>query len=185
MGFTPVSDGWQGLRGIHPLAPRAPITAGDAGSGNDYSLHGQILDQRSVRCFRQPAVHMLSADDGFEDTTGPGGGTGDWLKVVRDLRFTTEEAFTGTLNVAVWCEDCESSGGVYVAVLDSTATTVQDSSTLTNTTSSTVEELTDTLTGLSASTTYTLRVRFAATDGTTTGKLYLVDVRPADLSTSA
>lgn len=75
----------------------------------------------------------------------------------------------------VWCQDARLTGGVYIAVVD-TSGVVIDSAILKNSIGSTVEALTtSTLGGLSAGTEYALRVR-ASGDGTNPAVVYGVRV---------
>lgn len=179
MAFT-VPSSWLFLDGTHNVAPRAPIVGGKTGS---YAFDALIGNHHRVRATRMACSLSMGNADAWTNTAGPGGGVADWASFGK-TKIETQDGFDGRLNVTVWCEDCESAGGVYVAVFN-TSSVLQASVTLTNTTSGTKQERTGSITGLSASTEYLIEVRFAANAATTpAAKLYGVLVEPRELTAS-
>jgi len=179
MAFTVPSE-WQYLDGTHHVAPRAPIVGGKTG---DYAFEALIADHHLVRANRMSCTLSMGNTDAWTNTAGPGGGVADWASFGK-TKIETQDGFDGRLNVTVWCEDCESAGGVYVAVFN-TSSVLQGSVTLTNTTGGTKQERTGSITGLSANTQYLIEVRFAAdTVSSPTAKLYGVLVEPRELTSS-
>ena len=179
MTFAVEAD-WQTLnKDAYAVSLRMPIISGDPGSGDDYGPRALIENERRVRATRFPTTFATYTEGGLESQAGPGGGTSDWAAVAEYGGLTTQDGFTGTLDVTAWIEDCEASGGLYVAILN-TSKVVQASATLVNTATGTAEEITGTITGLSASTDYLIEVRFSSTVAATTGYLYGVLVEPED-----
>ena len=177
MAYT-IPSSWQNIDGTHHVAPRAPIVGGDTG---DYAFDGLIQDHHLVRADRMTCALSMGNADGWTNTNGPGAGVADWPTFGKS-KFETQDGFDGQLDVIVWAKDCEAGGGVYVAVFN-TSGTLQTSLTLTNTATATKEELTGSLTGLSASTEYQLEVRFAASASSTpVATLYGVVVTPRALT---
>jgi len=180
MAFTVPAE-WQYIDGTHQVAPRAPIVGGKTGS---YAFDALIADHHLVRASRMPAVLAMANTDAWTTTAGPGSGVGSWASFGK-VKFETQAGFDGRLNVTAWAQDCQGgAGGVYVAVFN-TSSVLQASATLTNTSSGTKQELTGSITGLSASTEYLIEVRFAArTAGSPTAMLYGVLVEPRALTSS-
>jgi len=180
MAFT-VPTSWQYIDGTHQVAPRAPIVGGKTGS---YAFDALIADHHLVRASRMPAVLAMAKTDAWTTTAGPGSGVGSWASFGK-VKFETQAGFDGRLNVTAWAKDCQGgAGGVYVAVFN-TSSVLQASATLTNTSSGTKQQLTGSITGLSASTEYLIEVRFAArTAGSPTAMLYGVLVEPRALTSS-
>ena len=177
MAYT-IPSSWQNIDGTHHVAPRAPIVGGDTG---DYAFDGLIQDHHLVRADRMTCALSMGNADGWTNTNGPGAGVADWPTFGKS-KFETQDGFDGQLDVIVWAKDCEAGGGVYVAVFN-TSGTLQTSLTLTNTATATKEELTGSLTGLSASTEYQIEVRFAASASSTpVATLYGVVVTPRALT---
>lgn len=179
MAFTVPSE-WESIDGTHNVAPRAPIVSGKTGS---YAFDALIANHHLVRATRMSCALSMANADAWTNTAGPSGGVANWASFGK-TKIETQDGFDGRLEVTVWAEDCEASGGVYVAVFN-TSDVLQTSVTLTNTTGGTKQELTGNLNGLSANTEYMIEVRFAArTSSSPVAKLYGVLVEPRELTAS-
>lgn len=180
MAFT-VPSAWEDIDGTHLVAPRAPIVSGKTGS---YAFDALIANHHLVRATRMTAVLAMANADAWETTAGPGSGVGSWASFGK-VKFETQDGFDGRLNVTAWAMNCQGgAGGVYVAVFN-VSSVLQASATLTNSSPGSKQELTGSITGLSASTQYLIEVRFAArTASSPTAKLYGVLVEPRALTAS-
>lgn len=166
MGFT-VSSAWSPISTPHPVHVGEHIRSGD-GTSDDYQVRGVLLNDRLTRATAMPCMWSFDDENGVTLSPSTPLAVAEWA-VIR-----TPIASTGDLDVEVWCKDARVTGGAYVAVIDSSGTIV-DASIMQNTTGSTVEALTDTLTGLSPDTAYALRV-LATGDGTNPAVVYGVRV---------
>ena len=180
MAFT-VPSAWEDIDGTHLVAPRAPIVSGKTGS---YAFDALIANHHLVRATRMSAVLAMANADAWQTTAGPGSGVGSWASFGK-VKFETQDGFDGRLNVTAWAMNCQgAAGGVYVAVFN-VSSVLQASATLTNSSPGSKQELTGSITGLSASTQHLIEVRFAAkTASSPTAKLYGVLVEPRALTAS-
>lgn len=158
------------------------IARAGSDTSDDESATAANLADRIGRARRLPLLAEAYWDDELEDSGGPGAGVSDWGLAVDFAAFSVPSRSTGTLDVIAWCKDCESTGGVYVAVYADDLTTLIDDVTLTNTTSATTQERTGQLTGLTPDDIVYLVVRFASTAAPTTARLFGVIVADTDLT---
>lgn len=179
MAYTVPSE-WKEIDGVHTVAPRSPIVGGDS---DNSAFDALIQDHHLVRATRMSCALSMANTDAWTNTSGPGAGVSAWASFGK-TKIETQAGFDGTLRVTVWAKDCQSPGGVYIAVFN-TGGALQTSLTLTNSAPSVKQVLTGNLSGLSASTQYQIEVRFAAkTSSSPTAELYGVLVEPRALTAS-
>lgn len=157
-----------------------------ARAGSDTSATESVkavgLADRITRARRLPVLLEAHWDTPMEYLGGPGAGVANWATVVDFAPFSVPARSTGTLDVVAWCKDCESSGGVYVAVYADDLSTLVDDLTLTNTTSGTIESRTGQLTGLTPGNIVYLVCRIASSAAPTAARLYSLLVTDVDLA---
>ena len=177
MAFT-VPSSWESLNQTAPVAIDETIVAGN-NTGAEHHMSALVVNDRRTRAVTFAALSP-GDDDGIDTQISNAGAASGWAEV-GTLRLELRSGASGTLDLVAWIKAMRSGGGLYVAAL-TTAGSLVTSTTLSNTGAS-KEEVTGSLTGLSAGTTYLIEVRGAG-DGTNIGVFYGLEVRQEEQDAS-